>query len=64
MIRGKIKKWNSQNGWGFIEDYDGNDYFFNISNVKIGLKVKEGMNVKFDSFPGQRGDEAENISSI
>ena len=64
MITGKIKKWNSQNGWGFIEDYDGNDYFFNISNVKIGLKLREGMNVKFDSFPGQRGDEAENISSI
>jgi len=64
MITGKIKKWNSQNGWGFIEDYDGNDYFFNISNVKIGLKVREGMNVKFDSFPGQRGDEAENISSF
>lgn len=63
MITGKIKKWNSQNGWGFIEDYDGNDYFFNISNVKIGLRVREGMNVKFDSFPGQRGDEAENISS-
>ena len=24
----------------------------------------EGMNVKFDTFPGQRGDEAENITSV
>jgi len=64
MIKGTIKKWNSLNGWGFIEDYDGNDYFFNISNVRSGLKIREGMIVKFDTFPGQRGDEAENIAAI
>ena len=64
MITGTIKKWDSLNGWGFIEDYDGNDYFFNISNVRSGLKVREGMNVKFDTFPGQRGDEAENIAAV
>ena len=64
MIRGTIKKWDSLNGWGVIEDYDGNDYFFNISNVRSGLKVREGMNVKFDTFPGQRGDEAENIAAV
>ena len=63
MINGKVKKWDRLNGWGFIEDNDGNDYFFNISNVRTGLKLYEGMNVKFDSFPGQRGDEAENVSS-
>ena len=64
MIKGTIKKWNSLNGWGFIVDYDGNDYFFNISNVRSGLKIREGMIVKFDTFPGQRGDEAENIAAI
>jgi len=64
MITGTIKKWDSLNGWGFIEDFDGNDYFFNISNVRSGLKIREGMNVKFDTFPGQRGDEAENIAAI
>ena len=64
MIIGKIKKWDSLNGWGFIEDDSGNDYFFNVSNVRKGTKIIEGMNVKFDSFPGQRGDEAEKISPI
>ena len=62
MIKGKIKKFDSLNGWGFIEDCDGNDYFFNVNNVRRGLRIKEGMIVKFDSFPGQRGDEAENVS--
>ena len=64
MITGKVKKWDSLSGWGFIEDDEGNDYFFNISNVRTGFKVREGIDVKFDSFPGQRGDEAENVSPI
>ena len=63
MITGTVKKWDHQGGWGFIEDNEGNDYFFNISNVRKGLRLFEGMNVKFDSFPGQRGDEAENVSA-
>ena len=64
MIFGTVKKWDYMNGWGFIEDDNENDYFFNISNVRKGTKITEGMNVKFDSFPGQRGDEAENISPV
>jgi len=64
MITGTVKKWNSLKGWGFIEDNQGNDYFFNISNVRTGVKIREGINVKFDTFAGQRGDEAENVSYI
>jgi len=64
MIKGIIKKFDSLNGWGFIEDLDGNDYFFNVSNVRKGVKLREGLAVKFDTFPGQRGDEAENVSLV
>jgi hypothetical protein len=34
MVEGTIKKFDSLNGWGFIEDDEGNDYFFNVSNVR------------------------------
>ena len=64
MNYGKIKKWNQMNGWGFFEGDDGYDYFVNISNVRKGIKLKEGIKVKFDVFPGQRGDEAENVSLV
>ena len=64
MLHGYIKKWNQQNGWGFIEGSDGNDYFVNISNVRKGVRLREGTKVKFDSFCGQRGDEAENVSLV
>ena len=64
MQTGIIKKWQSDSGWGFIKGDDGDDYFFNISNVRQGQVMRVGLNVKFDSFEGQRGAEAENISVI
>ena len=64
MQLGVIKKWEYSSGWGFIEGEDGEDYFFNISKVRQGQKMKVGLNVKFDSFQGQRGIEAENVSIV
>ena len=65
MKTGFIKEWNVLKGWGFIncEDED-QDYFFHISKVRPGLKIRQGMQVKFDTTITQRGDEAENISHI
>jgi len=64
MNYGSIKKWDQMKGWGFIEGDDGYDYFLNISNLRRGLKVREGVRVKFDITHGQRGDEAENVSLV
>ena len=49
-------------GWGFIDGSDGDEYFFNISNVRKGQKISLESNVKFDVFQGQRGPEARNIT--
>ena len=65
MKIGYVKKWDELNGWGFIEcPEEGDDYFFNISNVRKGANIREGVKVKFDISVGQRGDEAENIGLI
>ena len=65
MKIGFIKKFESLHGWGFIEcPEDDEDYFFNIANVRRGIKIKEGVKVKFDITIGQRGDEAENIGLV
>ena len=64
MKFGYIKKWDQSKGWGFIEGNDGYDYFLNISNLRKGIKIREGNKVKFDVFQGQRGDEAENVSLV
>ncbi len=62
MLTGKVKKWDSSKGWGFIEGDDGEDYFINISNVRKGYKICIGDKVKFDFTQTQRGVEAENVS--
>ena len=43
MNIGYVKKWDQQKGWGFIEDEEGYDYFVNISNVRKGISLKEGL---------------------
>ena len=62
MQTGTVKKWENNSGWGFIEGDDGEDYFFNISNIRKGQMIRTGINVKFDSFESQKGPEAENVT--
>ena len=62
MITGTIKLWKEEAGWGFIEGDDGDDYFFNIVNVRKGQKMLINVRVKFDVTHGHRGQEAENVS--
>ncbi len=62
MISGKIKVWKEVEGWGFIEGDDGEDYFINISNVRVGQIIQINSRVKFDVSQGQRGPEAENVT--
>tara|TARA_Y100001970_G_C14205583_1_gene843743 strand:- start:635 stop:829 length:195 start_codon:yes stop_codon:yes gene_type:complete len=64
MIYGTIKLWKEKEGWGFIEGDDGEDYFINISNVRVGQQLKINNRVKFDIFQGQKGPEAENLSLV
>jgi len=62
MISGTIKMWKEAEGWGFIEGDDGDDYFFNIVNIRKGQKILVNVRVKFDVTQGHRGPEAENVS--
>ena len=54
--------WKENEGWGFIEGDDGEDYFLNISNVRLGQSVRVNCRVKFDVNQGHRGPEAENVT--
>ena len=62
MNIGIVKKWNQIEGWGFIESEDGEDYFFNISNVRRGQRIRERSTVKFDTEETQKGTEAVHVS--
>lgn len=55
MQSGKIKHWNADKGYGFIEvDNQGEDVFFHISSVRLSRPISEGQRVYFNS---QRNDK-------
>tara|TARA_B100000029_G_scaffold501380_1_gene574634 strand:+ start:933 stop:1127 length:195 start_codon:yes stop_codon:yes gene_type:complete len=62
MLSGTVKVWNQNNGWGFIQSSDGEDYFLNIKNIRSGQKISLGSKVKFDKEESQRGPQAINVT--
>ena len=55
MQSGKIKHWNADKGYGFIEvDNQDEDVFFHISSVRLLQPISEGQRVYFNS---QRNDK-------
>ncbi|MDN5566127.1 MAG: cold shock domain-containing protein [Psychrobacter sp.] len=50
MQSGKIKKWNQDKGYGFIDvDNQSEDVFFHISKLRLSGPVSEGQRVYFTS---------------
>jgi CspA family cold shock protein len=63
-MRGKVKWFNADKGFGFIESETGEDVFVHFSAIKMeGYKsLEEGQAVQFDVSKGQRGPQAENVT--
>ena len=66
MAQGTVKWFNSEKGYGFIEQEGGPDLFVHYSAIKgDGFKtVDEGARVEFDVVQGPKGPAAENVSVI
>ena len=60
---GKVKWFNAEKGYGFIEREDGSDVFVHFSAIQDeGFKsLSEGQNVTFDIVDGNRGPQAANV---
>jgi CspA family cold shock protein len=64
MATGIVKWFNSEKGFGFIEqDGGGADVFAHYSNIATSgfRELQEGQKVTFDVTQGQKGPQAENI---
>ncbi|MHC0038932.1 cold-shock protein [Pseudoneobacillus sp. C159] len=66
MERGKVKWFNSEKGFGFIEREGGEDVFVHFSAIQgEGFKtLDEGQEVTFDIENGQRGPQATNVHKV
>ncbi|HLR09018.1 MAG TPA: cold shock domain-containing protein [Bacillota bacterium] len=60
---GKVKWFNPEKGYGFIERTDGDDVFVHFSAIQAeGFKtLEEGEEVTFEIVEGNRGPQAANV---
>ena len=58
-MTGKVKWFNAEKGYGFIQREGGKDLFVPFSGIK-----KEGWNVEFDVIQGDRGEQATNVVHV
>ncbi len=63
MEKGKVKWFNAEKGFGFIEREGGRDVFVHFSAISMeGYKtLEEGMEVEFDVVEGAKGPQAANV---
>ncbi|KOU30173.1 cold-shock protein [Streptomyces sp. WM6372] len=67
MATGIVKWFNSEKGFGFIQQDDGGpDVFVHFSAIQTtGFKeLQEGAKVEFDVTQGPKGPQAENVIPI
>ncbi len=66
MENGKVKWFNAEKGFGFIERQSGNDVFVHFSAITMdGFKtLEEGCSVEFEVVEGAKGPQAANVRRI
>ncbi|MCR8846870.1 MULTISPECIES: cold-shock protein CspD [Rossellomorea] len=66
MQNGKVKWFNNEKGFGFIEVEGGEDVFVHFSAIQgEGFKsLEEGQEVSFDVVEGNRGPQAANVVKL
>ncbi len=65
-MRGTVKWFNAEKGYGFISVEDGNDVFVHFSAIQgDGFKtLEEGQEVEFEITQGNRGPQASNVVKL
>ena len=65
-MKGTVKWFNNQKGYGFISDESGKDVFVHFSGLVMeGYKtLEEGQEVEFEVVNGEKGPQATNVTKL
>ncbi|MDF2721757.1 MAG: cold-shock protein [Paenibacillus sp.] len=65
-MKGTVKWFNAEKGYGFIRSDEGEDLFVHFSAIQgDGFKtLDEGQEVEFDKVSGERGPQAANVYKV
>lgn len=65
-MKGTVKWFNVQKGYGFIVDENGHDVFVHYSGLKMeGFKtIEDGQTVEFELTEGAKGPQAINVTKL
>lgn len=61
-MKGKVKFFNQERGFGFIAGEDGKEYFVHQTGLKEGVTIGENDAVTFDIEQGDKGPKAVNVT--
>ncbi len=65
MAQGKVKWFNAQKGYGFIEQAEGNDVFVHVNELAPGVgTLNEEQQVEFEVTEGRKGPQAVNVRPV
>jgi CspA family cold shock protein len=66
MVKGKVKWFSNQKGYGFITPENGKDVFVHHTAITgDGYKtLEEGQEVEFEIKQGPKGEQATNVTKI
>ena len=66
MAEGKVKWFNADKGYGFIEREDGDDLFVHFSEITMdGYKtLVQGQRVEFEVTQGDKGLQASHVMPV
>lgn len=61
-MKGKVKFFNVNKGFGFITGEDEKEYFVHMTALAPGVRLDENDDVTFEVVEGDRGLKAENVN--
>jgi CspA family cold shock protein len=68
LLNGTVKWFNSDKGFGFIEQENGKDLFVHFSQINGNgyerVSLNDGQQVTFEIGQGQKGPQAENVTGL